>query len=250
MWNDCRITLNGRECIACGGLYTEGAWKALRKLEATTTKETTMGGGSGDNPVAVKTTAVLHVYPNKSFAWTIDDKGANMCNIMDLISKAAEDFTASPAAYGGNPVWSTGTREAYERLGRALGYEAPKVAQEQPAAPLPPAPPLKLAQRLAAFVEERAALQADARALHEKAFPDVPWDKSALILVVQGALAGCRVYSTVHKGPPNSASSTWLVGTAVRFFEENGFFAFFDPHAATWVENALQTDCIVRLVRF
>lgn len=115
-------------CLACGVHYTRESWavyyshwQAKAKKEAVTT--TTMGGGSEDG--VEKHAAELRTYPDKRFYWSIDGAGCNMSNVMDMVSKAAEDWASTLVAA---PVWADGTKEAYKRLGHALGLVPPPAA--------------------------------------------------------------------------------------------------------------------------
>jgi len=123
-------------CRVCQLEYTVEQWDKLvsefvnnpEVYETTTT--TTMGGdskgdSSSDNEVH---TVVLTVYPNKSFAYLMDGAACNLCNIMDMMSKATEEYVATAKAATLEPVFASGTRNAYERLGRALGVAVPAPA--------------------------------------------------------------------------------------------------------------------------
>lgn len=361
------------QCCVCKVIYSQKEWD---ELVAEPNATTTMGGdskgdSSSDNEVH---TVVLTVFPAKTFGYKLDGGPTNMSRVMDMMSKALEDWNAEFKHQPALKWWSPGTQAAYERLGRALGVAVPAPAAASPplsiddlkrfslrellahvnertasrpyhagwisetvdavrqlhervcgkvvaveatpvhppgecvrlpvtadnlddldltmaqlrrlavrqldkywsdgmfsetdpvrkewlemiegrtrralvAAPAEP-PKVKLAQRLAAFVEERAALQADAKALHEKAFPNITWDTSVMTNVVQCALTGCRSYSAIFKPGIGNSHPAWMDGSAQRYFEENGFIVFYDINAGAWVDDKLQPGCRVRVVRF
>ena len=117
-------------CKLCGGSYHATDWEALKPVEPKGAQTTTMGGdskgdSSSDNEVH---TIVLTVYPNKTFGYKLDGGPTNMSRVMDMMSKALEDWNAEFKHQPALKWWSPGTQAAYERLGRALGVAVPAPA--------------------------------------------------------------------------------------------------------------------------
>lgn len=213
-------------CNICNRLYRRAEWDRLHKSN-TPEATTTMGGdskgdSSSDNEVH---TVVLTVFPAKTFGYLLDGGPCNMCNVMDVMSKAVEDYCAEVKRQPALKWWSPGTQAAYERLGRALGVAVPApaamnteehvdpvVLAEAPA----PSPPPKLAQRLAAFVEERHALEQACKAFDE-AGPKTSWAQFAFTAaVMDGLRAACSKTMNVADG--------WQEGGDARLkYEQAGF---------------------------
>lgn len=119
-------------------------------------------------------------------------------------------------------------------------------SDEVVAAPAEP-PKVKLAQRLAAFVEEKQSLEKAMREAHEAAFADVKWTKSAMRELFVAALADSRGYMI---RVPTREVRGWNDGSAQRMFEDAGFAVDSYSGIRTMIDDVDLNGCSVFVIRF
>lgn len=115
------------------------------------------------------------------------------------------------------------------------------------AAPAEEPPKVKLAQRLAAFVEEKQSLEKAMREAHEAAFADVKWTKSAMRELFVAALADSRGYMI---RVPTREVRGWNDGSAQRMFEDAGFAVDSYSGIRTMIDDVDHNGCSVFVIRF